>query len=299
MSDWKNSRQTRLPWKIKKIEITDKEYPESLKKIKRPPKILYYRGNWNVDIFEKSIAVVGSRRVTRYGKGVIDKFIPGLVAENITIISGFMYGVDSLSHQKCLEFGGKTVAVLGSGLDVLYPQENEKLYSQILKQGGLMISEYEKDFRAALWTFPQRNRIVAGLSSLGTLIIEAGIKSGSLITARLTKEQKKEVFAVCGQIDSKVSEGTNWLIKTGQAKMVTEAADIFGKGVEVKTEQMDMWGKLDKKEREIVDLLSSEGLSIDEIGRKLGKNVAELSVITSMMQMKNLIEEEGGKFYLR
>jgi len=298
MNDWKK-------WEIKTVEITDKEYPESLKKIKRPPKKLYYRGNWNADIFEKSIAVVGSRRVTRYGKGVIDKFIPDLVAENITIISGFMYGVDSISHLKCLEFGGKTVAVLGSGLDVLYPRENEKLYNQILKQDGLMISEYEKDFRAALWTFPQRNRIVAGLSSLGVLIIEAGIKSGSLITARLAKEQKKKVFAVCGQIDSKVSEGTNWLIKTGQAKMVTDVEDILmtqpshkAMARQRKGKQMDMWAGLDKNEREVVDLLVNEGLDIDEISRKLSKNVAELSVTTSMMQMKNLIEEEGGKFYL-
>jgi len=128
---------------IKQINITDPQYPAILKKIKNPPKILYYRGNLNSKIFKKSLAVVGSRRITSYGSRVLDQLIPGLIGEQITIISGFMYGVDSEAHRKTLEAGGLTAAVLGGGLNVLYPPENEKLYLEILEKGGLVISEYQ------------------------------------------------------------------------------------------------------------------------------------------------------------
>jgi len=164
--------------------------------------------------------------MSRYGQEVVAKFMPDLVANKITIISGFMYGVDTESHQKCLEFGGRTVAVLGGGLNILVPPENDDLYSQILNNGGLVISEYKNNFQPTLWSFPQRNRIVAGLSTLGVLVVEAGIKSGSLITARMGREQGKKIYVIPGQITSSTAEGTNYLIKNDLGEMVTLADDI-------------------------------------------------------------------------
>ncbi|HUS60336.1 MAG TPA: DNA-processing protein DprA [Nevskiaceae bacterium] len=216
---------------IQKLDFKHKNYPEILKEIKNPPKTLFFRGNLGQKIFKKSLSVVGTRRMTSYGKMAVDKLISGLVPQKVTIISGFMYGIDSEAHQRCLEYGGITVAVLGSGLNVVYPPENHKLYQQILKSEGAVISEYPPETKPQLWTFPQRNRIVAGLASLGVLIIEAGERSGSLITARLAREQGKKVFAVPGPITSSVSAGTNLLIKNHLAKMILEPEDILGKKI--------------------------------------------------------------------
>ena len=184
-----------------------------------------------MEIFENSLAVVGSRDMSLYGKEVIAKFVPDLVSNKITIISGFMYGVDVESHQKCLECGGKTVAVLGCGLNVLTSKENDSLYTKILENGGLVISEYEANLKPTRWSFPQRNRIVAGLSTLGVLVVEAKLKSGSLITAKIGQKQGKKVYVIPGQITSETSEGTNYLIKNNLGKMVTSAADILNDSV--------------------------------------------------------------------
>ncbi|RLC34514.1 DNA-protecting protein DprA [Candidatus Shapirobacteria bacterium] len=285
-------------WPIKQIEISNDNYPLSLKKIKKPPQKLFYRGEWHKGIFDKSLAIVGSRKMSSYGQRVIERLMPDLVKQGVVIISGFMYGVDSWSHQSCLDLGGITVAVLGNGLDVLYPARQDKLYEEILKKGGLIISEYEKNQAPALWTFPQRNRIVAGLSSLGTLVVEAGLKSGSLITARITKEQGKKLWAVPGGIDVSVSKGTNWLIKAGQAKMLTEVSDILA--IDKKDEesaQMDWLNQLSPAEKEVIECLEVESMSLDELSRKIGKSVSQLSVLTSMMEMEGKIREDGGKFY--
>ena len=143
MKDWRE-------WEIKTIKFEDENFPEGLKIIKNRPRRLYYRGEWDSGLFDRSLAVVGSRRITRYGREVLERFIPDLVAQKITIISGFMYGADSLAHQLTVENGGKTVAVLGGGLEVLTPSENDRLYTQIVNTGGLVISEYEADFKPTL-----------------------------------------------------------------------------------------------------------------------------------------------------
>lgn len=283
-------------WPIQKITIGDKNYPRALTDIKNPPKSLFLRGRLSKDIFDKSIAMVGSRRITQYGRAVIEKIIPTLIFEKVTIISGFMYGVDTQVHQKCLEYKGKTVAVLGGGLNIIYPPENEKLYQQILEGNGLVISEYEPNFQPHLWTFPQRNRIVAGLSSLGVLIIEAGEKSGSLITARFAKNQGKKVFAVPGPITSSVSIGTNLLIKTHQAKMALSVEDILGK----KIESPSLFeNNLSSEEKKIVRLLEAEASTADEIGQSINKNAIETGKTLSMLQLKGIISESVGKYYLK
>lgn len=284
-------------FEIQKVSIGDKNYPGVLKKIEDPPKQIYFRGKLNQKLFQKSLAVVGSRRMTRYGKDVIERFIPSLVAEGVTIISGFMYGVDTEAHQKTVEYGGKTVAVLGNGINICYPPENEKLYVEILERSGAVLSEYEPEQKAQLWMYSARNRIVAGLASLGVLVIEAAEKSGSLITARLGREQGKKVFAVPGPITSPVSKGTNLLIKSREAKMVTDPADILGtppaRGAR-ETAVPDLNG-LEKK---IYLALKLEPLTVDEIVAAVGEDVVEISRSLSLMSLKGIIGESGGKFFL-
>ena len=291
MNEWKK-------WPIKIIE--KKDFPNDFKKIPNCPEKLYYRGNWNEEIFKKTLAVVGSRNISRYGKDIIEKFMPELVAQKITIISGFMYGVDSVAHKNCLSLGGKTIAVLGSGLDELYPPENDKLYTEILEKDGLIISEYEANFKATIWSFPQRNRIVSGLSTIGVLIIEAGLKSGSLITAKLALKQKRPIFAIPGQIGFKTAEGTNWLIQSGGAKMVTGVGDILGNSNHCPNQQnlFKDYSDLSELEKQIVSILEIETMTIDELCRKIKSPVSEISTTISMMLMRDLIEQENDKIYL-
>ena len=281
---------------IQKTKVDHKNYPGVLKEIKNPPKVLFYRGKLDQTLFKKSLAVVGTRRMTRYGRMVVDQFLSGLVSQKITIISGFMYGIDTEAHQKCLEYNGQTVAVLGNGLNILYPPENEKLYQQILDADGAILTEYEPEFKPQLWTFPQRNRIVAGLSTLGVLVVEAGEKSGSLITARLAKKQGKKVFAIPGPVTSTVSVGTNRLIQTHQAKMVVCADDILGKKISKPT--LFETSPLAPLEKKIYQALQTEPLTVDELAKITGKNVIEVSQLLSLISLKGFITESAGKFYL-
>jgi len=234
--------------------------------------------------------------MTRYGESVLDKFMPELVANKVTIISGFMYGIDTAAHKKCLELGGKTIAILGNGLDYIYPPENDKLYKEIIEKGGLIMSEFDDDFKPTLWSYPQRNKTVAKLSTLGILVIEAGLKSGSLVTANLGYKMKKKIFAVPGPITSSVSSGTNYLIKSGMAKIVTDVSDIL----DIKTEftQEKLLVDLDNIETKIVKVLKDEELSVDEICHKTGINISELSVKLSIMGMRNILDEKNGKYFL-
>ncbi|MDP3994792.1 MAG: DNA-processing protein DprA [bacterium] len=257
----------------------------------------YYRGDWDEAIFKKSIAVVGSRQMTRYGREVVDKFVSGFVANGITTISGFMYGVDTEVHQKTVDYGGRTVAVFGCGLDVVYPPENEKLYVQILENKGLVVSEYEAKAKPHLWKFPQRNKIVAGLSSLGVLVIEAGEKSGALITAGLAKRLGKKVYAVPGPINSSVSVGCNNLIKSGKGIIATSAADIVKMKIP-ESKKLEMPDNLNLTEQKIFKALVLEPLGVDEIAVKIGVSVVGIGSTLSMMSLKGFLVESGNKYYL-
>jgi DNA processing protein len=277
---------------VNTLTFNDRDYPHPLRLSKNPPSKLYYRGKWNKKLFEKSLAIVGSRRITNYGERVLDRLVPDLVAEGVTIISGFMYGVDSVAHEKTLECGGKTIAILGCGLNILYPPENEKLYGQIIETGGLVVSEYEPNQQPQLWTFPQRNRIVAGLSTLGVLVVEAGEKSGSLITARIAKKQGKKIYAIPGPITSSVSVGTNQLIKSKQAKMVLNTSDV------ISMQSLTRRKKERPCEGDILDMLKREPLTTDEIARNMGKNAAETSQILTILTLRGLIRENNGKYFI-
>jgi DNA processing protein len=282
-------------WEIKKISIGDKDYPEILTKIKKPPKQIYYRGNLTNELFKKSLAVVGTRQITRYGVNVIEKFIPQLVGEKVTIVSGFMYGVDTVAHNETVNCGGVTVAIMGNGINICYPPENEKLYVKILETGGVVASEYEPNQKAQLWMYRERNRIVSGLSSIGVLVIEAAIKSGSLVTAELAIKQKKKLWAIPGPITSKVSEGTNLLIKNGDAILTTLPSEILQK--KIKIDQLKM-PELSEIQGKIFRAIDPSGSSIDEISVVTGISIIELNKEITMMGLRGIISESGGKFFV-
>jgi len=251
--------------------------------------------------------------MSQYGKWVIEKFVPELVANKFAIISGFMYGVDTTAHRETLECGGVTIAVLGGGLNIFTPPENEKMYWEILEKGGLIISEYDNDFQPTLWSFPQRNRIVSGLAKNGVLVIEAGMKSGSLITARLATEQGKKLFAVPGPINSSVSAGVNYLIKEKGGIMVTSPEDITSQKIKMTQLAMDITDPFEKEiikylttqltmdiidpfEKQIIKYLKIESLSTDELAKKLNKKIMLMSSKLMIMNMENKITENLGKW---
>ena len=296
--------------KIKKININvkkikDKGYPDLLKELKgEAPKQLYYKGSWDDSIFENCLAVVGSRRMTSYGKQITEKIVGQIAASGITIVSGFMYGIDATAHQAALDVGGRTIAVMPCGMDYICPEYQGVLYRKIIENNGLIISEFEADQKAAYWTFPKRNRIVAGLSQ-ATLIVEAAEKSGSLITANIAKKYQRKVFAIPGPLTSILSAGTSNLIKNG-AEMVTGADDIIkyygvGNGVLNRaTNIKDVRRSVTNTslEEQIVYELQAEPLEIDVLSRKIDVPISKIGTAISMMQLKGLIKEEKGKYYV-
>jgi len=208
------------------INIKDERYPEWLKKIgKEAPDNLYYKGKWEQDIFDNCLAVVGSRHLTDYGRKITEILVKEIANTGITIVSGFMYGGDEAAHSATVEVGGRTIAVMPCGIDIIHPKYQEELYNKILKNKGLIISEFEGNFPPANWTYPRRNRIVAGLSKV-ILIVEAGLNSGTLITAEFAKKFGRKIFIAQGSLTSEVSKGTAKLFKEG-ASVVTEAKDIL------------------------------------------------------------------------
>ena len=279
--------------------VQENEYPKLLKEIGNDaPKQLYYKGTWDKEIFENCLAVVGSRHMTTYGRQVVEKIVSEVAVAGVTIVSGFMYGVDAEAHKTTLRVGGRTIAVMPCGIDLIHPEYQQDLYMEILNNKGLVVSEYEGNTQPALWTYPRRNRIVAGLSQ-AALIIEAGEKSGSLITAELAKKYKRKVFVVPGPITSENSKGIMQLIKDG-AEAVSSAQDIL------KYYKIKGVAKIDRgrtsiiggAEQEIINQLQKEALDIDAISRNLGMPAAKMGTILSMMQLKGQIKQEGNKYYI-
>ncbi len=278
------------------VQIKDSHYPNLLKKTDSPPKTLRYRGFFNESMFKNTLAVVGSRRITNYGKIVTEKLVRELSEEGITIVSGFMYGVDATAHRAALNAGGKTIAVMPCGVDVIHPAYQKNLYKEITEK-GLILSEFENGFPPEKWTYPKRNRIVVGLS-MATLVIEAAEKSGSLISADFAKKYKRKIFAVPGTITSSVSKGTNKLIKEG-ASIVTCSEDIlsfFEKSKEERKE--DKKEKLKKEEKQIVNILEAEMCDTDEIARKMNLPLTEINSMLSVLELKGVIAKKGRKYYV-
>jgi len=277
------------------VDIKNKKYPKALKEIKSPPKRLYYRGNWDEDIFENCLAVVGSRRMTSYGRRIAEKMVRDIASSGVTIVSGFMYGIDATSHRASLDGGGRTIAVMPCGVNIVHPEYQGELYNDILKNKGLIISEFEKDFPPDTWTYPKRNRIVAGLSK-STFVVEAALKSGSLITAGFAKKYKRRIFALPGPTSSKVSEGTNQLIKNG-ASIVTCAQDILDFYDIKKSDSNNLnFQKAEGLEKKILEILKREPMEIDALSRMFEIPSSKIGTILSLMTMKGLISQEGGKY---
>ena len=200
------------------------EFPEKLKNINKPPKKIYYKGNINL-LFKESFGIVGTRKITDYGIKNCEYFTKEFVYRNIPIVSGMAIGTDSIAHKTTIENGGETIAVLGCGFDYIYPEENTDLFMNIIKSGGLVITEYEKDIKPLKKNFPKRNRIISALSE-GILIIEAAYRSGTQITANWAYKQGKKVFALPGRLDNYLGMGVNKLIKEG-AILTTSIEDIL------------------------------------------------------------------------
>jgi len=284
----------------KGIKINDSMYPKLLKEIVNPPKQIYYKGNWDAAIFENCLAVVGSRRMTNYGMQITTKLVSEAANAGITIVSGFMYGVDATAHKAALAVGGKTIAVMPCGIKMIHPQHQESLYNEILDNKGLVISEFEGDFPPAIWTYPKRNRIVAGLSK-ATMVVEAGKKSGSLITASLARNYKRKLFVVPGPLTSINSEGIIQLIKEG-ANIVTSTEDIletYDRGKLIVLNNSSGLPDVCGLEKVILENLQREPMSIDELSRCTKVTASKMSTAISLIQLKGLVLKEGEKFYLK
>ena len=288
------------------ITFWDEQYPEQLKEIYDPPAYLFVRGRLEKsDKF--SLAIVGTRRPSNYGKLAVERLATELARKGLTIISGLAYGVDALAHTYALQGGTRTMAVLGSGVDKIYPNENRALAKRIIANGAIL-SEFPMGTDPDRNNFPRRNRIICGLS-LGTLVIEAGVKSGALITAAMALEQNREVFAVPGNIDSPNSFGTNELIKQG-AKIVTSCDDILdelapqlgeflrkrGGGPSNETVDESLLGE---NEAKILSLLTHEPQHIDDLARAAGQTTSQLLFALLSLELKNMIKQHAGKYFVR
>ncbi|MBI4034967.1 MAG: DNA-protecting protein DprA [Candidatus Chisholmbacteria bacterium] len=285
---------------IRQLSKEDKDFPVGLRQVEPQVKQLFYQGEWERGWFKKCVAVVGARRMTDYGVRVVAKLIPVLVEAGVKIVSGFMYGVDQAAHKETLASGGKTIAVLGWGIDWQMADDDLVLAHEIIDKGGLVMSEWENQ-APALWTFPQRNRIVAGLAE-AVVVIEAGEKSGSLITVEWAKKLGKKVLAVPGPITSKMSIGTNQLIKSSEAVMVRSGEEIleelgWGKN-SIKYRVVSIKYKKYNKASQILKLLENEALTVDQIVRQVGKGAAEVGAELSLLVLKGEVEEKEGKYYL-
>lgn len=273
-------------------------YPRYLKEIPGPPPVLYVRGDLN-EIDQWAVAVVGTRRFTTYGRQIAQELVSGLVRSEVTIVSGLARGIDAIAHKTALEMGGRTIAVLGSGLDNIYPPENRDLAAQIVEGNGAIVSEYALGVKPEAKNFPPRNRVISGLS-LGVVVVEAGERSGASITAGFALEQGRDVFAVPGNINSPASAGTNRLIQQG-AKLVRSVNDILEElNLTMIPEQTAVQLVMPESAEEamIISHLSHQPIHIDELTQLAELSSAEISSTLTLMELKGMVQQVGGMNYV-
>lgn len=286
--------------KIQFLTLNDEIYPRLLKEIPDPPPVLYLKTEVPLNrlFLSPAIAIVGTRNISAYGRIVTQRITEGLVDKGITIVSGLARGVDVCAHQTTLENGGKTIAVLGSGIDRIYPAEHLRITGEIVKKGAV-VSEFPLQMPALPGNFPIRNRIISGLS-LGVVVTEAAGKSGTLITTSYAGDQGREVFAVPGPITSINSFGTSELLKKG-AKLVTEVNDILEEFPALKTEGLmrgtDPNIELTDEEKKILKLLYREPLSLDELVRISQSPAGKVLSLITVMELKGILKKEGDIVY--
>ncbi len=276
--------------------LVDENYPALLKEIDQAPPVLYVKGKiTRADEF--AVAIVGTRRVTPYGQQVTRDTSTFLAAHGLTVVSGLARGVDALAHQHALQAGGRTLAVLGSGVDVIYPPEHRKL-AEAISENGALISDYPLGTQPEGSNFPPRNRIISGLS-LATLVVEAGERSGALITAEFALEQNRDVFAVPGNVFSPDSRGPNRLIQNGAFAMLSPQDILNGLDLAQIEEYKDARETLpaDATEARILMALSFEPVHVDEICNQIGLPVEHVSAALTLMELKGMVQHVGGMRY--
>ena len=296
------SRLNRINARI--LTYWDEDYPDLLRKIYDPPPYIFIKGELSNED-NKGIAIVGTRSPTQYGMLMTEKFTRELVREGITIISGLARGIDTIAHNTALRAGGRTLAVIGSGLDIYYPPENRQLYQKISEKGAV-ISEYEMGTKPDAANFPRRNRIISGIS-LGVFIIETDINGGAMITANIALDQNREVFALPGNITTKQSHGCNILIKNGRAKLVETVDDILEELVigndrsakgkisknSINTQNLNLF------EKTIFDAIGTEPIHIDTISERVNMPASDVLVHLLGLEFKNCVKQLPGKVFLR
>ncbi len=277
----------------------DDEYPKRLREIFDRPPVLFVRGTITA-ADEWGVAVVGTRRVTVYGRQVAEEMARGLASNRVTVVSGLARGVDAVAHRAALEAGGRTIAVQACGLDMVYPPEHKRLAEQIAERGAV-VSDYPLGTQPRSEFFPRRNRILSGMS-LGVLVVEGDVKSGALITARQALEQNREVFAVPGPIYSPNSRGTNKLIQDGEAKLTLDVQDVLAElNLSMASHQIEMAELIPADETESVLLrhLSAEPVHIDEVRRECGLPIGTVTGALAMLELKGLVRQVGRMNYVR
>jgi DNA processing protein len=284
------------------LSYADPNYPERLKHIYDPPVLLWGKGNIHA-LSATGIAIIGTRKPSVYGKEMAEKFSKELTAHGLTVISGLAYGIDTIAHRACVETNSTTVAVLGSGIDRIYPSSNLKLAQRIVETGGAVISEFPPGTKPDAGNFPVRNRIVSGLS-LGVLVIESGLTGGSMITANLALDQGREVFAVPHEISKKNGEGGNALIKRSNAKLISSIDDILSElqisgyiGQVSKAEPKWLQATLTEEEALICKHLGEDAVQIDTLAEHLGKAGHFLLGPLLQLELKGMIKALPGKYF--
>ena len=281
------------------VTWNDAHYPARLKEIYDLPPVLYVRGDLLPED-ERSVAVVGTRKASPYGREAAHRLTYDLARAGVTIVSGLARGIDGIAHRAALDAGQRTIAVLGNGADVIYPREHTKLASEII-QNGALISEYPLGAKPDAQNFPRRNRIMSGMT-LGTLVVEAPEGSGALFTAKHALEENREVFAVPGNIFSPTSRGTNRLIKQSSAKLVSDFEDILEElnlsSVGRQIEMAAMFPQ-DDNEARVLHFVTYESIHIDEVTRESGLPISTVSGALAMMELKGMVKQVGGMNYMR
>ncbi|MBM3933698.1 MAG: DNA-protecting protein DprA [SAR202 cluster bacterium] len=287
---------------IKAYTWHDREYPPRLKEIEDLPPVLYVRGEMTTQD-ERSIAIVGTRKATPYGRQVAHQLSFDLAQAGMTIVSGLALGIDGVAHRAAIEAGKRTIAVVASGLDIVYPREHTRLASEVA-QHGAVVSEHPVGTQPKAEYFPRRNRIISGMT-LGTVVVEAGEESGALITARHAIDQNREVFAVPGSIMSLNSKGANRIIQRSEAKLVCDYKDVLdelnlsgnsGKQLQL---AMEAFFPASDQESQIMYYLTHEPIHIDEIIRGSGLNISTVSSVLAMMELRGMVRQVGGMNYVR
>lgn len=283
---------------IKILTYDDDKYPRILKEISDPPAVIYYKGDLFSCNLDKTLAIVGSRRATFNGKESLKKIINEFNGTDICIVSGLASGIDTVSHELALSNNLKTIGVIASGFDFTYPSTNKQLYEKIINGGGAIITEYYPTFEPLKYRFPQRNRIVSGIS-YGTLVVEAALKSGALITANIALEQGRELLCIPGLITNPNTEGIYKLLKTG-ATLVTESEDVLNAlnwEITTNSENLDESDDLSIDEKKILYTINIEPKCFDEIQRETELQTDNLLVLLTNLELKGCLEQVVGDRY--